>query len=362
MSKLDLLSLASKSIEFIVKKPSSQRILWLNFAITYLCNGRCIMCSIWHKYQQKPELVRDELNIANIKSLLDSTYLANLQVISFTGGEPFLRKDFSDIAGIFIRKYPKAIIGVATNGLNPALTVEKVIEIEKRFKPKHFSVSISLDGLFEKHDEIRGIKGAFKLVTETINLLKSNTDANVGIDFTITPWNYRELLRVYNFTREKDIIFLTGFAHNSESYYGNNEMKFEWDEMAMKEIASAIEKIVEDRIKNESYLRRVADPSSYYLSKCMEFQRTKDMKLRCYSGTHSLFLDPYGNIYPCIISGKRMGNIKDGFEQIWNSQKAEEIRKGIHSGECKCWVACEAEPSILRSIDFVKWNIMNKFW
>jgi MoaA/NifB/PqqE/SkfB family radical SAM enzyme len=320
------------------------------------------MCSIWHKYQQKPELIRDELSIANIESLLDSTRFANLQVISFTGGEPFLRKDFTDIAGIFIKKFPKAIIGVATNGLNPALTVEKVMEIEKRFKPKHFSVSLSLDGLFEKHDKIRGIKGAFKLVNETIDLLKSNTCANIGIDFTITPWNYRELLRVYNFTREKDIIFLTGFAHHSESYYGNTEMKFEWDETAMKEIASSMEKIVEDRIKNESYLRKIADPSSYYLSRCVEFQRSGDMNLRCYSGTHSLFLDPHGNIYPCIISGKKMGNIKDGFEQAWTSLKAKDIRKSISSKECRCWVACEAVPSMLRTTNFIKWNIMNKFW
>lgn len=362
MKPLKITDLASRSFEFFIKRPSLENILWLNFAVTYHCNSKCLMCSIWERYRQNPELAKNELSLKDIKDLLGSTYLKNLKGISFTGGEPFLRKDFPDIAGLFIEKYPGAIIGVATNGLNTKLVVEKVKDIEKRFDPGHLSISLSLDGLFEKHDEIRGVKGAFKLVNETIDALKSGTGVNIGIDFTITPWNYKELLKVYRFTKEKDIIFLAGFAHHSEAYYGNTELKFEFDDNALEEIENAMKDIVSDRIENESLLRKFSDPYVLYLSRCVEFHKSKDMHQRCYSGIHSLFLDPYGNVYPCIISGKKIGNIKDGFDKIWTSQEAEEIRYGIKCGECSCWVACETVTSMLRSPNFVKWNIMNKFW
>ncbi len=361
MKQIKIKDLASKSYNLLVKRPSLENVMWLNYAVTYLCNSRCVMCSIWDRYRKKPDLLKSELTYEDIVVLANSHHLRNLQGVSLTGGEPLLRKDIVDIAGIFIKKHPDAIFAVATNGLSPEFTLARVKEIIDRYNPLNFSVSLSLDGLFEKHDRIRGITGAFESVCKTIDSLQSDTDVNIGIDFTITPWNYKELLKVYHFTKEKNIIFLSGFAHHSEAYYGNVETKFDWQNESMDEIEKSISEIVADRLKNESLLRKLADPYAYYLSRCVDFQKSRNMNQQCYSGTHSFFLDPHGNVYPCIISGKKMGNIKDGFEQVWTSQEADEIRKNICSGACSCWVACESVTSMLRSPNFVKWNIMNKF-
>lgn len=363
MSRLNKKEFAAKSIEFFLKKPSPENILWLNFAVTYLCNSRCVMCSIWQKYKQKPELMQEELSLEDIETLLESPYLYNLQVVSFTGGEPFLRKDFVDIVGMFIKKYPKAIFGVATNGLNPRLTVKKIKEIQDYFKPKHLSISLSLDGLFGKHDEMRGVPGAYESLNETIELLKSETDVNIGIDFTITPLNYKELLNVYKYTKEKNIKFLTCFAHKSDAYYGNTETRFDWDISVLGEIEASLKEIVKDKIRSESLLDKIIDPNAFFTWNCVNHQAGGKMHQKCYSGTHSMFLDPTGNIYPCIILNQKMGNIKvSEFDSVWTSFDAEKIRDHIRLGKCSCWVACESIPSMLRSIDVVKWNLTYKLF
>jgi Fe-coproporphyrin III synthase len=363
MSRLPKKELATKSIDFFFKKPSFQKVMWLNFAVTYRCNSHCTMCSIWKKYKQKPDLVKEELSYEQIEAILESTFLNNLHGISFTGGELFLRKDIVDIIGLFIKKYPQAIFGVASNGLNSKLTVNKVKEIQGKFNPKHLSISLSLDGVFEKHDKVRGINGAFDSLDKTIEILQSETDVNIGIDFTITPWNYEELIEVYKYTKDKNIKFLTCFAHHSDAYYENIDISFKWNEKSLHKVETSLKEIVRDKVRNESLFNKLIDPYAFFLSNCSNYQKECKISQNCYSGIHSLFLDPYGNIYPCIILNKKMGNIKDGgFDKVWTSFEAEKIRDQINSRECSCWVACEAVTSTLRDLNYVKWNLKNKFY
>jgi MoaA/NifB/PqqE/SkfB family radical SAM enzyme len=363
MSKLGKKDLATKSFELLIRKPSFERVLWLNYAVTYHCNSRCSMCSIWQRYKKNPTLAKEEIGLKEIEEFLNSSALKHLQGISFTGGELFLRKDVVEIIGLFIKKYPKAIFGIATNGLNTELTVSKIKEIESRFNPNHLSVSLSLDGVNKKHDEIRGIPGAFESVNTTIERLKSETNVNIGIDFTITPWNYEDLSSVYDYTKEKNIKFLTCFAHHSDAYYDNKETAFDWDKKVLEEIEGVLKEIIKDKMANESLLDRVVDPYAFFLSNCVNHLLSGKTPQKCHSGSHSLFLDPYGNVYPCIILNQKLGNIKESsFDRIWTSPEAENIRKHIQSGDCACWVACESVPSILRSFDFAKWNLKHKLY
>ena len=159
VSRIGLRQTAAKASRMLLKRPKPTEILWINFAVTYLCNSRCRMCRIWEKYRQDPSLIKEELSLSQIESLLSSRYLENLEGISFTGGEPFLRRDFVDLAGLFIQRFPNAFIGIATNGLSPALIVGKTKQIVERYDARLLSLSISLDGIGATHDRMRGVKG-----------------------------------------------------------------------------------------------------------------------------------------------------------------------------------------------------------
>jgi MoaA/NifB/PqqE/SkfB family radical SAM enzyme len=351
---------AAKASEMLLKRPNPTEIMWLNFAVTYLCNSRCRMCHIWEKYRQDPGLLQNELSLQDIENLLSSEYLRNLQGIGLTGGEPFLRRDFVDLVGLFIERHPGAFISIATNGLNPGLIWRKTEEILERYHPKVLSLSISLDGIASNHDSMRGIKGAYDRVLQTVESLQEKRQINLGFDFTVTPWNYQDLWNVYQLSKQRGIKFIAGFAHNSDFYYDNAKLAFEWND-AVDEATHVLRKVANDRAATESLLDKFTNPNACFMAKAPEYELKRGPIFKCYSGVHSLFLDPYGNVYPCIILDKKLGNVtNEPFDQLWLSSRAAQMRDYIGQQRCHCWVACEAVPSLLRGLTVPRWNITNK--
>ena len=82
------------------------------------------------------------------------------------GGEPFLRKDLPEIVDLACKYLTPSVMHTPTNGINPDLIERqtvKIMEIINKYNPKvPFTIKPSFDNLFEKHDEIRGVKGNFK--------------------------------------------------------------------------------------------------------------------------------------------------------------------------------------------------------
>jgi MoaA/NifB/PqqE/SkfB family radical SAM enzyme len=360
MSRIGAREVAAKASRMVLRRPTPTDILWVNFAVTYLCNSRCKMCGIWKRYRQDPSGIEHELSLAEIEGLLSSDHMRNVQGISLTGGEPFLRKDFVDLAGLCIQRFPNAFISIATNGLSPGLILHKTREIAQRFEPKLLSVSVSLDGIADAHDSVRGIDGAYDRVLRTVRSLVEETNVNVGLDFTITPWNYDQVWNAYQLSKELGAKFIAVFAHNSGFYYGNAEMDLDCGE-ARSEAARQVHLVATDRARQESMFERLIDPYVCFMSQAAQGPENQTAEHRCYSGTHSLFLDPYGNVYPCILLDKKVGNIRDvAFDDLWLTSRAFEVRDYIKKERCQCWVACETVPSMLRGLAVPRWNLVNK--
>ena len=76
----------------------------LIFPITYRCDSRCVMCSIWEK---KP---RQEMSLDELERAFSDNLFRRIQNVNITGGEPTLRKDLSDLVykDQFLRTYPQA--------------------------------------------------------------------------------------------------------------------------------------------------------------------------------------------------------------------------------------------------------------
>jgi len=160
--------------------PSPKEVSYANIALTYLCNSRCRHCSIWKIYKYCPSKVREELTFEEIKAMFEkSRYLSKLKSIMLTGGEPFLRKDFVEICGFFVSKYPQAGICIPTNAVDPNLVVKKLEELMHNYNPnpRNIYISISLDGIGRTHDEIRGVTGNYQNVLRLIQLVKERLPA-----------------------------------------------------------------------------------------------------------------------------------------------------------------------------------------
>jgi len=139
----------------------------------------------------------EELTTSESKRLIDDLAEFNVPVILFSGGEPLLREDILELGSHAVKQGIRAVL--STNGtlITP--------QMAKQIKDSGFSyVGISLDGLEETNDLLRGVKGAFiKALTGIHNCKQEGIKA--GIRFTLQRQNYRDLENILNMTNKEDI-------------------------------------------------------------------------------------------------------------------------------------------------------------
>lgn len=313
----------------------------LTYAITYDCNSRCKICNIWKKKS------KNELKLEQIKKFFEKNNYFSW--IDLTGGEPFLRKDLVDIVKI-IQKNCKNLylLHLPTNGFSTKLIIEKSKQIAS-LKLKKFILSVSLDGPPELNDQLRN-KNAFSNSIRTYKELKKlGIEAYFGM--TLSNYNYNKFGDTFYAVKKlipkiKYTDFHMNIAHNSPHFYSNEEK-----DLRRNEIISEINNFIKLRgfaVTPVKWLEK------RYLGLIGKYLRTKKTPIKCLALSSSIFLDPYGNIYPCSIYNRKLGNIR-GFnyslKNIWKSGKIKEIRSQILKKQCpNCWTPCEAYQSILGNL------------
>src|SRR5262245_17769417 len=159
----------------------------LTFFVTSRCNAKCAHCFYGEELNQPAER---ELKLGEIERMARS--LPRQLWVAFGGGEPFLRPDLAEVAGVFFRWNRPRILTVVTNGLNPAHIEAVTLDILARSRDTFVNVSVSLDGLEETHDRERGVPGNFHRAVETLQRLRMLREHNAGLGFsTITTVHRR---------------------------------------------------------------------------------------------------------------------------------------------------------------------------
>jgi len=306
------------------------------------------MCNIW---RTPPSLRKEELSLIELQKLFDQNYWFRVENVLITGGEPFLRQDLVEIILYLKKTFPVAGIGLTSTGISTEriINVVKDLDTSTNFIRKPLGIGISIDGYGENHDAIRGIKGGFQKAVNTIKALKEFRGISCLISFTIMPTNWHDLLGIYELACDLNTGFVFRFAQISSAFYNNCEMQFKWQLHDLTKIKEFTSKILTK--KESGFLTRIRDPFRYFVANMVKYQIEHKRLFNCYSGTHSFFLDPYGNVRPCVMLDQVFGNIKDRiFEQIWNSNYATKIRTMIKNKKCHCWTECEACLSLPRNL------------
>ena len=140
-----------------------------NYAIVYVdgrCNMHCSFCCY---------AAMDARNSSNIMpSDWGNTFkrAKSLLHLTITGGEPFLRKDLTEIISEIVNSSGVPRVSIKSNGFYLKRIKEYIPELIKRPKNTDFTLSISLDGPKDIHDKVREFKGAYDKVVETINTME----------------------------------------------------------------------------------------------------------------------------------------------------------------------------------------------
>jgi MoaA/NifB/PqqE/SkfB family radical SAM enzyme len=295
---------------------------------TYRCNARCQICHIW-KYPSRRE---EELTLEDIARLPEGFCRINLG-----GGEPTLREDIVDIVDILSTKSDH--VEISTNG---SLT-QRLVEVVKRHPD--IRVRVSLDGLPRKNDEIRGIRNGFDRAMRTVLRLKNLGAKDVGFAITISHRNSRELVDLYHLCAHMGVEFSQSVVHDAWQFRVPNNV-IENQEEVEDEIRRFIRELLQS--KRKDYFLRVKDWYRAYLNRgFINFVRGDQRLLPCGAGTDIVFIDPYGEIYPCNALPESMGNVRESsFEECWESPRAQRVREMVSECTRNCWMVGTSRPAI----------------
>ncbi len=302
---------------------------------TRQCNLRCKHCYA----NATPYRSSDELTLEEKYEVLRQLDEAGVAAISFSGGEPLISKDFWDIAkkaselGFFV--------SVATNG---TLISEKVAQRLKEIGVRYVEVSIdSADP--DKHDEFRGVKGAWQ---RSINGIKNAKRAgiSVGIATTVTKMNYKYLPEIIKLARDlevdrviafnfiptgrgKEIIEMDLTPKEREEvlnylYKELNKGKMQVFSTAPMYAVVSLQHIDEGGKLTPTHFAELSVPEEYLA----EGFALAEFLGGCGAGRIYCSIERNGDIQPCVFLPITVGNVlKDGFLNVWhNNEILEKLR------------------------------------
>ena len=145
----------------------------LTLSVSYKCNSRCKTCNVYKR-------TANELSLDEWRRIFESVGGSPFWV-TISGGEPFLRTDIIDIVTSLYDQCAPAIINIPTNGLLDHRIPEIVEAIALHCKKAQIVINLSIDGIGERHDLIRGVKGNYAKALATFKGLKGLDMQNLSI-------------------------------------------------------------------------------------------------------------------------------------------------------------------------------------
>ncbi|EPR44380.1 putative heme d1 biosynthesis protein, NirJ1 [Desulfovibrio sp. X2] len=165
--------------------------------MTRRCNLKCIHCYAQAVEAEEELGGRDAISTAQAKAMIDDLAAYGAPVMLFSGGEPLVRRDLTELASHATAKGMRAVI--STNGT--LITKEKAREL----KDVGLSyVGISMDGGEAVHDKFRAVPGAFKKAIQGIENCQAE-GLKVGLRFTINRHNAGEVPTLFRLLEDLEV-------------------------------------------------------------------------------------------------------------------------------------------------------------
>ena len=298
--------------------------------VTYACNLKCKHC-----YANAGKPLPDELTTEEAKRVIECFAKAGVVAIAWSGGEPMVRPDIYELSRY---AYERGMyVAMATNGtLINEHTADKLWESGVRF------LQISLDAATpEKHDEFRGVPGAWERTIEGIKVaVKKGFFVNVAM--TGVKTNKDEIPQVielcrklgvrwfmlYNFVptgrgvfideydlspTEREEILKMLWRENKKGGLGVLTTAPQYSRIAIMEEAGLTE---QDKFIFPTHFQNAELGG--------KLKSLADFIGGCGAGRFYFGLWPNGDIRPCVFFPMKIGNILevlDNFDEWWANNK-----------------------------------------
>jgi MoaA/NifB/PqqE/SkfB family radical SAM enzyme len=329
---------------------------WCTYLVSFRCNARCGMCDSW---RTKPGTEMTPVQVHEVFGKI-----GRLDVVRLTGGEPFLREDFADVAAAVRAAAQPAVMHITTNGSLPQRIADFV---QRAAAPQRLRIMVSLDGLQAEHDANRGPRVRFDTAVETVHWLAAR-GIRVAVNHTvISAQSLRDHADLKRLFAPLGVDVQAVLAYEDSAMYGRKRQGRRATDLipiqgyplhprlAGADAAGFARRQLDElgamrdpllRIGKRYYLRGLAER----LDNAVEPRPQPP----CVALRSHLRLLPDGSVPVCQFNTERVGNLlEQPFDEVWHGLPARAQRTWV--GGCSgCWAECEVVPNALYSGDLIK--------
>ena len=319
--------------------------------VTARCNLRCEHC-FYKETLDAPD--RGELPL----DVFDKTTknIGPVLWFSLAGGEPFVRKDLSQLIDVVQTNCRPKVFSFPTNGWYTEQTFETCLRVLQKMETGNLILFFSLDGPKEMHDTIRG-KDSFDRVKETmarlrpltriypnlyLNVITTVTDRNADV----APAFIDEVVRDFS----PSAISINLYRYHSLEHPPLSARLID----GYKATVDAYSKYLrEGALKHYGFVGGRILLVKEILQKELIYRVAKfdEFVTPCTAGSLSYVIMEDGRVTPCEILRDTIGNITSAvsFREMVKSDKARKLRTWITESECKCTYECAMSTNTLFS-------------
>jgi MoaA/NifB/PqqE/SkfB family radical SAM enzyme len=247
----------------------------VNFEVTMRCNARCGFCDYW---KTDPAARAQEL-----ESYADAARFFSPMLVTFTGGEPLLRRDLETLVATVAQAVRLQYVILLTHG--GMLTVDRARSL---WDAGVDQFNISLDYIDGRHDTARGIPGLTAKILDTIDGMRSAGIDAIRFNTVIKRDNLDQILPIV------ELAVRLGCGVNLSVYTdaknGNREHLLDDHDQ--------VDAVVRQLLAFKRRRRGVITNSDYYLEQLPRYVRG-EMREPCRSGIRTVHLNPAGHVKRC---------------------------------------------------------------
>lgn len=274
--------------------------LGVQLDLTYRCNERCVHCYLDHDDH-------GEMTTAEIKNLLDQMAAAGVFILTLSGGEIFLRKDFFEILE-YARRDLTFCVKLKTNAM---LIREHEAARIRELGVESIQISI-YSHRAEVHDAITLVPGSLKRSLDAVRFLKSQ-GLRVVIANVLMAQNMQDYPGVRALAAELGVESTLDPTITPMMDGDRSILSLGVDQNAMRQVFRDAS-LVGD---TEEFCAIPAPADENALQ-----------ALPCSAGHTTCYVSPYGDVFPCVQFPLPTGNVrKQKFIDIWqHSDEMNEVR------------------------------------
>lgn len=301
----------------------------IQLPITYNCNSKCVMCNIWKMDHS------NEMTVEEFATFMKDDIFKEVEAVGINGGEPSLVSNLPEYIKEVLTLPKLKSLNIISHGFSQKPLLKSLEEIYKMCKEKniHFQVLISLDGVGEIHNIVRGKTNVFEKTSSTIDEIMKNKNKycdDLELGCTIVKQNIHNLVELDTYSKMKN--------YNLKFRLGIENKRIESDKL--KDQYSVIYSPLKQSAKEFfhyqiSQTKDFANKFKYYaIFSWLNSEKPKRI-LGCMWKEEGITLDARGELYYCAVASNRLGNLrKEKGEKIFFDDKNIEYRKSIINNSC----------------------------